>query len=91
MATDRRRYARLNETEGVSSPRSKTIKGRNISLGGICLVLENKLGLGEVIDVNFHLPASTTRFRARAKVVWQDRAKEGYQTGLEFIRIRVEG
>jgi len=91
MSTDQRRHERLERTEGFSSPRSKTLKGKNISLGGICLVMETELNLGEVIDVTFHLPLTSKKFLARAKVVWQGPSNEGYQTGLEFVDIHVQG
>ena len=91
MSTDQRKYERLDRAEGLSSPHSRILKGENISLGGICLVMEQELNLGEVIDISFHLPVTSRKFVARAKVVWQGPSNEGYQTGLEFVDICVQG
>ena len=55
------------------------------------MVMEQELDLGEVIDVSFHLQVTSRKFVARAKVVWQKPSKEGYQTGLEFVDVRVQG
>jgi hypothetical protein len=91
MSADRRRNDRLDQAEGIFSPRSGILKGRNISLGGICLLMEKELHRGEVIDVTFHLPVTSAEFLARAKVIWQEPSKEGYLTGFEFVEIHVKG
>lgn len=43
MPLKSRKHARLNMTEGMKSNYSKGIKGRNFSLGGICVQVENKI------------------------------------------------
>ncbi len=89
MSADKRKHERLNMTDGVNSKDSKAIKGRNVSLGGICIQVENKMKVDEVIDVEFHLPASSNKFTARAKVIWQQKSDKEYLVGLEFINIDV--
>ena len=89
MSVDKRKHARLNMTDGVNSKDSKAIKGRNVSLGGICIQIEHKLKVDEVIDVEFHLLSNSNKFTAKAKVKWQEKSDKEYLTGLEFINISV--
>ena len=89
MPTETRKHERLNMTEGVNSKDSKAIKGRNVSLGGICIQVENIMKVDDVVDVEFHLPGNSNKFTARAKVKWQEKSDKEYLTGLEFINIAV--
>ncbi len=87
MSVDKRKHARLNMTDGVNSKDSKAIKGRNVSLGGICIQIENEMKVDDVIDVEFHLLSNSNKFTAKAKVKWQEKSDKDYLTGLEFINI----
>ena len=89
MPADKRNHARLNITDGVNSKASKSIKGRDVSLGGICIQVENRMKVDDVIDVEFHLPGNSNKFTAQAKVKWQEKSDREYLTGLEFISISV--
>ena len=91
MPLESRKHARLNMTKGVNSKDSKAIKGRNVSLGGICIQVENLMMVDDVIDVEFHLPGNSNHFIAKAKVKWQEKSDKEYLTGLEFIKIQVVG
>ena len=90
MPADKRNQARLNMTDGVNSRASKPIKARNVSLGGICIQVENRMKVDGVIDVEFHLPGNSNKFTAQAKVKWQEKSDREYLTGLEFISISVD-
>ena len=89
MSVNKRKHARLNMTDDVNSKDSKPIKGRNVSLGGICIQVENKMKVDDVIDVEFHILSDSNKFTAQAKVKWQEKSDEAYLTGLEFINISV--
>ena len=89
MPADMRNHARLNMTDGVNAKASKPIKGRNVSLGGICIQVENIMKVDDVIDVEFHIPGNSNIFSAQAKVKWQEESDREYLTGLEFINICV--
>ena len=89
MSADKRKHARLNMTDGENSKDSKAIKGRNVSLGGICIQVENKMKVDDVIDVEFHLLSNSNKFTAKAKVKWQEKSDREYLTGFEFISISV--
>ena len=89
MSVDKRKHARLSMTDDVKSKDSKAMKGRNVSLGGICIQIENKMKIDDVIDVEFHLLSNSNKFTAKAKVKWQEKSDRNYLTGLEFININV--
>ena len=89
MPADKRNYARLNIADGVNSKALQSIEGRNVSLGGICIQVEKRMKINDVIDVEFHLPGSSNKFTVKAKVKWQEKSDEQYITGLKFINISV--
>ncbi len=89
MPVDKRKHERLDITESINVKDLKVIKGKNVSLGGICVILENKIAADEVIEVEFHLPGNSNKFIARAKVIWREKSGKGYNTGLEFTNISV--
>ena len=56
-------------------------RGMEMSEGGMCLLMEGELGLGEQIEVEFTPPYSGKPIRVRSEV----RNREGYRYGVEFI------
>ena len=89
MPDEKRKYERLNMTDGVNSKDSIVIEGKNISLGGICIIMGTEMNVDSVIDMEFHLPGNSNKFTAKAKVIWQEKTDKGYKTGLEFTNISV--
>jgi len=89
MTVDKRKHERLDITESINVKDLKVIKGKNVSLGGSCIILENEMDINEVIEVEFHLPGNSNKFIARAKVIWREKSGKGYNTGLEFTNISV--
>lgn len=90
MQADKRKHERLKMTDGVlNANNSKATKAINVGLGGICIQVENKMAVDDVIDVEFHLPGNSNKFTAQAKVKWQEKSDKKYLTGFEFININV--
>ena len=89
MPADTRNHTRLNITDGVTSTALQPIEGRNVSLGGICIQVEKRMKINDVIDMEFHLPGSSNKFTVHAKVKWQEKSHGEYLTGLEFVNISV--
>ena len=56
-------------------------RGMEMSEGGMCLLMEVELGLGEQIEVEFTPPYSGKPIRVRSEV----RNRTGYRYGVEFI------
>ena len=56
-------------------------RGMEMSEGGICLLMDAELGLGEEIEVEFTPPYSGEPIRVRSEV----RNRTGYRYGVEFV------
>jgi hypothetical protein len=55
--------------------------GTEMSEGGMCLLMDVELGLGDEIEVEFTPPYSSKPIRVRSEV----RNRIGYRYGVEFI------
>ena len=66
---------------------------KNISGGGLCLLVNKKIELGQILQVEFVLPSDKTNIIAKCEVVWVDELGEEseggykYQLGIKFIEI----
>lgn len=91
---ERRKYVRIDlctqvEYEilpmQISHPRGET---RNISAGGLCLLVDKKMSPDTILHLKFHLPdKDKTYVESLGRVVWQKKVDEGYLTGIEFKNI----
>jgi hypothetical protein len=59
---------------------------KNLSQEGMGILLASELAAGEVVSMNFCLPASSSNWEVRAVL----RHRRGYQYGLEFISLTAE-
>jgi len=73
-----------------------TDKTKNISAGGICLVVNEKLKKGDKLNIDMELP-SRKIINARGKIVWINEyeimgreLQRVYDMGIEFTEIRNE-
>ena len=98
---DRRNYPRLpvnvelSWEEVVEKQGSReTAQTKDVSEGGVCIVLSYAYPLDSLLDVTLILPDSYKSLRAQAKVVWTDEVRVGketsYDTGLKFVRLDPE-
>ncbi len=65
---------------------------RNISLGGVFIEMDNPLGFGAELDLEFKLPAGTQAIRCRGLVMWNTKTQEGYPRpgmGVRLMQIGV--
>jgi CheY-like chemotaxis protein len=66
---------------------------KNISGGGLCLLVNQKVAFGQMLQVEFVLPHDKTNVIAMCEVVWVDvlgEESEGgykYQLGIKFVEI----
>jgi len=58
---------------------------KNISEGGLCLLLDKELPKGTVLHVEFNLPPENDRIEAIVKVVWQQPIEGQFLTGVKFL------
>jgi len=64
----------------------REVKINNISSGGLCLTLNNKMGIGEKIELAIELDTKDD-IVVYAKVVWinQDEKSQKYKIGVQII------
>ncbi|MBN1898721.1 MAG: PilZ domain-containing protein [Spirochaetes bacterium] len=86
---ERRKYERLNLSGKVKTTDIDVTKGINVSVGGIRIILDKEMALGEKMEIEFLIPGNPNKFIANGIVVWQKQIDEGYDTGLEFQNIKV--
>ena len=98
MREERRKYRRIKDgikavykVMGVEGEYGLSVI--NLSGGGLCLPLSQKMGKGTLLELNLNMPYEKEPFFALAKVAWQSQVsvnKEGkayYETGIEFLRL----
>jgi c-di-GMP-binding flagellar brake protein YcgR len=98
---ERRRFYRLKATVAVEYiPFHQKIKipyvtaGKNISQGGLCVILFDKVDIGQIFDLAFTLPDGREPIKARGRIAWLSNLQmetgecaEAYEAGIEFITI----
>jgi c-di-GMP-binding flagellar brake protein YcgR len=99
---NKRKFARLSfDVEfkhcvlNAPSPEPKKyIKGKNISAGGLCIMILEKLKIGTLLKFEFSLPDADKPIIAKGKIVWVEElhiisteTRVSYDCGIEFVDI----
>ena len=98
---ERRRYARLNALVDVAynrhphEPETESLLrlSKNISKGGICLIVYDELKKDDLLDLKIFLPDTNNPVEAMGQVVWAsefiigDKIGKRYDVGIEFVKI----
>lgn len=80
----RKILTKISYRELVSSGEEGLI--RDISDGGLCLLLNKKFSPGSILEVKYELRGKTSRpTEAIVKIVWQKKTDTGWLTGVKFI------
>lgn len=59
---------------------------KNISEGGLCLLLDERLPKGSILRVEFNLPGEKpSHIEALVKVIWQKAGEDKFLTGVKFL------
>ena len=100
---EKRQFVRLNVLTDVTyakvaSPQDEGLSiSKNISMGGICLIVYEKLNVGDVVLLNIVLPDNLASIPSHGRVVWirefiiGDPVKgKRYDSGIEFLDISEE-
>lgn len=83
---ERRRMSRVELSTKVryqvlGNP-SKEVISRNISVGGMCLILDRKISPRMILELEFKLPGNNEELiNTYAEVIWQSNS----HTGIKFI------
>ncbi len=68
----------------VLSPLKNVGLTRNISHGGLCLLLDDELHPGTVLELKYRLPHEESRqIVDTVEVVWQKKTERGFLTGVK--------
>jgi c-di-GMP-binding flagellar brake protein YcgR len=86
---EKRKYPREEIITDVSykvlTPSEDKGLTQDISQGGLCLLLNNELPPGTIIEVKFRLPDEDSKLiETFVKVVWQKKTDTGFLTGVKF-------
>ena len=101
---ERRRFPRLPVNMGVDykaldkkESDSITMDSKNISVGGIRIILLEKTEIGSLLELKFLLPESQKLISATGRVAWVEefivgdaKKARAYEAGIEFINISEE-
>lgn len=69
----------------VISPIKGVGLSRNISHGGLCLLLDNELPPGTILELKYRLPHEESRLiETTVEVIWQRKTDQGYITGVKY-------
>ncbi|GEM_PF-6196029 len=67
---------------------SETVaRGADLSEGGIGLLANNPIQLGEEVALQIVVPDSQTPISVKGRVVWQQSATSGFRLGLQFQEV----
>ena len=98
---ERRRFPRLNlDTEIIYRVLDQveaelyTTGSKNISSGGLCIIVIERLERGAVLSLRFSLPDLNKIITAKGRVMWikelcigNKKAGDFYEAGIEFMEI----
>jgi hypothetical protein len=69
----------------VLSPLKDVGLMRDISQGGLCLLLNSELPPGTVLELKYRLPHEESRqIVSKVEVVWQKKTDKGFLTGVKY-------
>lgn len=63
---------------------------KNLSAGGMCVIVDTPLAIGSEVQLEFALPGNGEPIRCDAQVVWADKARSKCEVGLVFLNISTD-
>ncbi len=96
---ERRKYRRVRAEVEVGlehyeqEPMMLTTTGsdsKNVSLGGLLVVIEKPVPVKSLVVAQFSLPGETEKMEVVARVVRCEKGEGGYHVGLEFLDSKPE-
>ena len=71
----------------VLTPSGDVGTTQNVSEGGLCLLLNNELSKGTILEVKFEIPSDGIKqVESFVEVVWQKKSDKGFLTGVKFYK-----
>lgn len=91
MQDNRRRHPRVDLDVQVNCDRHYSAQSKDVSEGGMCLVFEEEMETGRMLDLRFSLPGSSKQIHVFGKVQWSRGTDDGrFATGVSFWNIELE-
>jgi c-di-GMP-binding flagellar brake protein YcgR len=101
---DKRKFPRLSFEADVrydlvrgQSRKERESPSRNISAGGICMMITDKIRAGTLLSLEFSLPREDRPITAKGRVAWSAQLSiysgepmVSYDCGIEFVDISPE-
>jgi c-di-GMP-binding flagellar brake protein YcgR len=101
---ERRKFPRLRlnvnvqyEILKVSALRTEETGSKNISAGGISLVVPKKVNIGDLLRLKLSLPGEVSFIVIKGKVIWVEEFSvtpasiyKAYDCGIEFVDVSAE-
>jgi len=98
---DQRKFVRLNFLVDVIyhkrqlTQKHKLTLSKNIGVGGICLIVYEKLIKGQLLELDIYLPKTNVPVKAIGRVSWVNEFIIGdpikgkrYDVGIQFVEIK---
>jgi uncharacterized protein (TIGR02266 family) len=63
---------------------------KNLSAGGMCVIVDSPLAIGSEVQLEFALPGNGEPIRCGAQVVWSDKVRSKCEVGLVFLNISAD-
>lgn len=88
---ERARFKLLGEDQSSVNTEYAPAVTRNISKGGVCMEVDNKIAEGNVIRVEIPVDKNDRPIKAFCEVQWCKPVNDGkYEIGLSFIALKEE-
>jgi len=100
LTQERRKFVRLNINVEINysiipHEEQQETGTKNISAGGICMVSDKPLSIGDTLQLEIKLPEDPPSIQVKGKAVWVKQfiateKHESFDIGVEFINISEE-
>ena len=89
---EKARFKLLGDDQSTMNMEYAEAETRNISRGGVCMVIPHKIGEGNVIRVEIPMDKADRPIKAFCEVQWcRNTSTDGkYEVGLSFIALKEE-
>jgi hypothetical protein len=98
---DKRRFPRIKyeciiKMRKTASPHIITTQTQNIGVGGICVLLNEKINLFEKVEIELLVEKTSKPISCAGSVVWvierswAEKESPQFDTGIEFLKLKEE-
>lgn len=63
---------------------------KNLSAGGMCVIVDSPLAIGSEVQLEFALPGNGEPIQCDAQVIWADKTRSKCEVGLVFLNLSAD-